>query len=291
MSEGTSIINLGELAKPAIVLVEKISDAVGGIFKPVQIKRVANAEAAAALIQAKSEIKITDLHQRAVYRFFNEEGKKQENIESITAKAIPQLEDTSQPEKLDDDWITNFFDKCRIVSDDDMQDLWSRILAGESNTPGTYSKRTVNFIESLDKEDATLFSKLCNCIWKFNNDEVPLVYDVTHSIYKDAGINFLGLMHLDTIGLVKYSPMGIGLTKQPKLIRAFYCNEPLLLELNKDQDNDFEVGSVILTKIGAELAPICGTKSQPEFVEYILNCWMRKGYKIASPYPRENSKR
>ncbi len=39
-----SIINLGELSKPATVLIEKISDAVGGIFKPYQIIRAAKAE-------------------------------------------------------------------------------------------------------------------------------------------------------------------------------------------------------------------------------------------------------
>ena len=30
----SSLINLGELSKPAAVLIEKISDAVGGVFKP-----------------------------------------------------------------------------------------------------------------------------------------------------------------------------------------------------------------------------------------------------------------
>ena len=30
----SSLINLGDLSKPATVLVEKISDAIGGIFKP-----------------------------------------------------------------------------------------------------------------------------------------------------------------------------------------------------------------------------------------------------------------
>jgi hypothetical protein len=45
MSDSNSIINLGELAKPATVLVEKIADAVGGLARPWQIKRVAEAEA------------------------------------------------------------------------------------------------------------------------------------------------------------------------------------------------------------------------------------------------------
>ena len=34
---------------------------------------------------------------------------------------------------MEEDWIANFFDKCRIVSDSEMQSLWARVLAGEAN--------------------------------------------------------------------------------------------------------------------------------------------------------------
>src|SRR5437762_14302411 len=145
--------DLGPYSKPADTLIQRISDAVGAVFEPHQIKRVAKAQAAAALIQARTEIKVEALHRRALQRFVSEEAKKQENIESSTAKALPQLEDKSQPQNMESDWISNFFDKCRIVSDAEMQQLWAKVLAGEANAPGRFSKRTVNFIASLDKQD------------------------------------------------------------------------------------------------------------------------------------------
>ena len=89
MGEGFAIVSLDGLAAPATALIERVSDAVGGVFKPFQIKRVAKADAQAALIRAESEIKITELHRRAIHRFFNEEAKKQENIEAITMMALP----------------------------------------------------------------------------------------------------------------------------------------------------------------------------------------------------------
>ena len=189
MSEANpnSLINLGDLSKPADTLIKKVSKAVGGIFAPYQIKRVAKAEAEAALIKAQTEIQITDLHLRAMRRFVEEEAKHQKNMEDITAKALPQLNGKADPSKVEDDWITNFFNKCRIVSDDEMQGLWSRILAGESNSPGTYSKRTVNFLSDLDKRDAETFTRLCGFGWVivgFN----PLIYDVKHPIYNNQGI-------------------------------------------------------------------------------------------------------
>jgi hypothetical protein len=53
MSEGKSLINidLGNFSKPATVLIEKISDAVGGCFRPFQIKRIAKAESEAEIIR------------------------------------------------------------------------------------------------------------------------------------------------------------------------------------------------------------------------------------------------
>ena len=61
------------LTKPATVLIERVSDAVGGIAKPWQIQRVAKANAKANLIVAQSEIEITELQQRAAHRFIEEE--------------------------------------------------------------------------------------------------------------------------------------------------------------------------------------------------------------------------
>jgi len=75
-----SIVNLGKLSKPADTLIKKVSAAVGGVFEPWQIKRVAKAEAEASLIKANSEIEITDLHRRAMHRFVEEEANRQENM-------------------------------------------------------------------------------------------------------------------------------------------------------------------------------------------------------------------
>lgn len=107
--------------------------------------------------------------------------KKQENIEQITADATRKLNEDAKPENIDNDWIANFFDKCRLVSDREMQSLWSRLLAGEANEPGTYSKRTVGLISSLDKSDAQLFTNLLTFGWFFG-DVVPLIYDVQDDI-------------------------------------------------------------------------------------------------------------
>ncbi len=63
LNTSNSLVSLGDLSKPADTLIKKVSNAVGGFFAPYQIKRVAKAEAEAALIKAQSEIAVTDLHR------------------------------------------------------------------------------------------------------------------------------------------------------------------------------------------------------------------------------------
>ena len=165
------------LTKPATVLVERVSDAVGGIAKPWQIQRVAEAkaksEARNALILAQSEIDVTDLQRRAAMRWIEEETKNQVNIESITGQALPLVNDDAEPERIEDDFLRNFFDKCRIVSDEQMQDIWARILAGEANNPGTFSRKTINILGDMDKKDAELFGQLCRFVWTIAIDTEP----------------------------------------------------------------------------------------------------------------------
>lgn len=286
MSNGNSIVNLGDISKPAVVLIEKISDAIGGYFKPYQIRQVARAEADAEKIKALAQIEITELQQRALHRFVFEESKKQDNIESITAKALPYLKEDANPNNVEDDWITNFFDKCRLISDEQMQALWAKLLAGEANSPGSYSKRTIDLLGSLDKTDALLFNTLCGFGW-FIGNVVPLIYDEQASIYTDHGIHFNTLEHLDDIGLVSFSSIGgYRRLKIPKHICIFYYGEPINIEFPSEQNNELETGKVLLTRAGQELAPICGSQPVPNFFDYVLSVWRDKGFVVSSPYPR-----
>ena len=280
MSEGTSnsIINLGDISKPADTLIKKVASAVGCIFEPYQIKRIAKAEAEASLIRAAGDIQVTELQRRAMQRFVEEETRKQINIEQITSKALPLLEHNSKPEAIEDDWITDFFDKCRLVSDQEMQSLWSKVLSGEANKPGSYSKRTVNFISCLDKSEAVLFSKLCGYGCQMGQ-VIPIIYDVQHEIYNKNGINFMTLSNLESIGLINFNNIaGFQLLKLPKTFSILYYGQHIKFEMPKDADNSIELGKVLLTKLGQELAPICGSQPVDGFKEYILECWKSKNY-------------
>ena len=281
MAQGNPLVNLGELSKPATVFIEKGSDAVGGICKPWQMKRVAKAEAEVEKIRALSGIELSGIEQRAMHRLVAEEAIKQENIENITAKAVKELKADAKPENLERDWVANFFDKCRLVSDTEMQSLWSKLLAGEANEPGAFSKRTIELVASLDKEDAYLFTTLMGFACYINDDPVPVpfVYDFRKEIYNERGINFGILNHLDSIGLVNFQDSNdLTVQMDSRTFKTHYFGKETLVDL---QRKELKIGSIVLTKIGFELAPICGASSVPDFLEYVLKEWQKLGYKVS----------
>jgi hypothetical protein len=280
MSNGNSLINLGDLSKPATVLIEKISDALGGIFRPYQIRRVAQAEGDADKIREVARIEVTELHRRALQRFIQEEAKRQDNIENITRLALPEVSAAAKPEQVADDWITDFFDKCRLISDGDMQRLWARVLAGEANNPGKYSKRTVSLLSSLDKSDAELFTRLCSFGWLFGG-VIPLIYDASAEIYSKAGLTFVGLTHLNDIGLVRYeSVAGFQSTGLKEKALLFYYGTPVMIQFPKPDGNNLDLGHMLLSKAGQELAPLCGSRAQEGFLDYVLERWRKGGLKV-----------
>ncbi|MCQ8859789.1 DUF2806 domain-containing protein [Plesiomonas shigelloides] len=271
MTDGNSIINLGDLAKPATVLIEKVSNAVGILYEPRRIRKKAEAEAEAEKIKALVSIELSEIQQRGIERLIHQEARKQENIESITAKAAAALPPNAKTEELEEDWIAHFFDRCDKVSNEQMQSLWSRLLAGEATTPGTYSKRTIDFIATMDKSDADLFTKFCQFIWMVG-DATPLIFDPQAEIYTSQGINFSTLKHLDSIGLISFESVSgykkIRLNKQSLL---FYYGIPTWAEFPLDQNNQMSVGHVLLTQAGRELVNICGSQRNQMFYEYAIS--------------------
>lgn len=275
MSDGnsTSLVNLGDLSKPANTLIEKASGAVGGLFKPWQIRRVAKAEADAKRILAASDIEVTELQERALRRRAIEEAQHQHNMESVTAKAIPHLGDSTDVDLLDHDWLTNFFSKARLVSDAAMQELWARVLAGEANSAGSFSKRTVAFLEEMDSRDAKWFTNVCRYAWQIDDRSIPLIYDVEQDMYEKSGVTLDSLWHLDSIGLVDLSVVNPFLIEVSRQFEARYHDTKLCFDMAYSYRKRFEIGSAFFTTLGRELLKTCEAEPVDGFVDFVKHRW------------------
>ena len=269
-----SLISARGLTKPATVLIEKISNAVGTLWEPAQIRRVAQAKADATMILATGDIEVDEVRRRAAARFIEEETRKQLHMESIVFKAIQDVDSNAPTDDVEDDWITNFFDKCRSVSDDEMQGLWSRILSGEANSPGSFSRKTVNLVADLDKESAELFHTLCSFGWGLGDGVTPLILDFREQIYIQRGLTLFSFGQLDSIGLIQINATsGFELGELPKEYTVAYHDKSVLLTFPKEQDNSLSIGKVLMTPSGRQLSHVVKPNPIDGFFEFIYDRW------------------
>jgi hypothetical protein len=103
------------------------------------------------------------LVQRAAVREQVLQIERQRNVEKVlelSAQTIEAEEFKSEPtEEVSDDWLNSFFDKCQDFSDEQMQQLWARVLVGEISRPNSFSMRTLETLKVISKAEAQLFER------------------------------------------------------------------------------------------------------------------------------------
>lgn len=88
------------------------------------------------------------------------EYKNQVDIIRIAGEYLkPEFE----ADKVNNDWITFFFDKVKNVTEDYMKEIWGRILAGEFNNSKTYTKQLLHTMSIMDGKIATSFQRIRKC--------------------------------------------------------------------------------------------------------------------------------
>lgn len=278
MADGNSLINLGGLSKPVNTLIEKIAAAIGIVYEPTRIIRKAKADAKTEEILELNKLNIDDLKKRAVNRLMNEEAIKQDNIERIIEKTIPQIKDDAKAENIDNDWIAHFFEKSRVVSNNEMQILWGKILAGEANQPGSFSRLTLNIIYELEKKDADMFTSIASCTFNIGEPVIIIFFEEnTFDVYEKHNINFLNLNHLETLGLIKLdSLVGFQKRRVPQNFIISYFGFPLMLEIQNGA-NHLSLGNVLLTQAGQQLISICGAMPNGSLKNVAEEKWKKEG--------------
>ena len=312
-------IDIPNLAEPATVLIEKISDAVAGVAGPWQTRRMARANAEAAAIRSRGEMdaaieraengrQIKEIEMRAMYRSLAEETMYQSNIENIVSEAVPHLDpESASPKGMDDDWIRSFFGRARMIGDPEMQSLWARILAGEANEPGAFSFKTVNVMADLSKQDAETFQTLADFVWYLDGSPTIIDIDVTDVFYKKSRIDYDSMSRLFELGLV--SRRIIGFDSSAGMIRgqepvisvkgekviAEYGGHRLELSFRDKNGKYLFVGSWKLTQAGAEILSLVDVRPVEEFYETVRDDWTEQGLLTDTNdhadinYPKDNS--
>lgn len=221
-----------------------------------------------------SELTILSLEERTKERINFKDIKKQLNIESVTAYAADELksEESVTDEPVDEDWKTRFFNIAEDISNEEMQVLWGRILAGEIKKPNTYSLRTLELLKNLTKEEAEVFTKFAKL--KISDGHQNFIYNPQNGkfIEEEFGLNFSDRLLLSDLGLI-YSEISLGLNYKPTengvLTNVLNYGKKGIFLIRKEQTPKQLIECLVFTKIGVELSGLIEQDYNKNYVEKI----------------------
>jgi hypothetical protein len=264
--------------KPLEKLIDVVSQGIGTIYKPRAIRKEAEAKAyeielierakSRALAEGK-EIEAETI-DRIQERFLYKELRKQENIDNISQIAAQRLsqEDTVSEEQVDADWTTRFFNIAEDISDEEMQQLWGRILAGEVKQPKSYSLRTLELLKNLSRREAEVFSRASNFVIVSHNS--PFLFrGESEDMLDRHNLSFEDRLLLTETGLLQ-SENNIARTIRQNNIDSliyFQSGRFIIKVLKKANTSENKIEIFRFTKIGEELLKLIDPNPSENYIK------------------------
>lgn len=270
--------------KPLEKLLDVVSNAIGALCAPWQIKRVARAEAEADRIKAIESAKTKALLAENAERYkalstiekriIAKEEKRQNNINNVVAVAAQSLKDEKDvsSEQVNPDWATRFFDIAQDISDEAMQDLWGRILAGEVKRPKSYSLRTLEVLRNITREEAELFEKMAQYVMR---DASYYIFQDSFEKNTEIGYQYMEISRLMEIGLVQSSSTIVNTyynnSDESSQHYIYYGEKYVAFVEMPTELKQMSFPIYPLTRVGEELYKLVSPAPNREYFEYVLH--------------------
>lgn len=284
MGDKYNLIDLGNIGESTAGVVnnfvDKISGALGWIVTPKNIKP-ALIEANKSIIEEISNRQdINPIERAAIVSNYKKIVKEYKNQVDIMRIAVEHLNSNAQPIEVQNDWISFFFDKVKDATDGYMKTIWGRILAGEFNTPNTYTKQLIHTLSVMDSKLAKRFQKIrSSCfysapylyvfIYWTNGKEIKNVKK-----YQDMSLYISDFKELDSLGIIQYRFSDFhSLVIKNKIFE--YGDRQIKLNTDK---RSIAIGNVSLTSVGKQLCRIVPMEYDDKILEICLESWKKLGY-------------
>lgn len=269
-------------------LIETTSKGIGYLFEPWHKKRMARAEAysikqitdaiseaienhpelpieynnGTMRIDASGEEFLRRIQKRELYQ----KMLKQTNIESTVNIAYSQLESKGSIDNtpVEHDWISSFFDFVGNVSNEQMQVIWGKLLAGEVERPGSFSVRTLDVLRKMSQHEAEVFTEVVKYLLvdPDNDPDYPYTggFILNGNVIRKSGPKFENLLLLNDVGLIIVSNhITIGAEVPPgdtKYIWSLNHSKGISITNNEESTLIVDHLAYILSEAGKQLLPI-----------------------------------
>ncbi len=201
------------------------------------------------------------------------------NFGSVLLKATPLITATSTQVENDNDVFWGLVEHSKEISNEEIQELIAKIIAGEYNKPGTYTMSALQTIKMLGKNEIELFERVCSFLIYGNQLPYRLFTgseDVKEMMEKNQ-VDFGHLQILQSLGL--FFPSGMRRTvdaKDNNKVSIKYSNKNLIYEPIREGIETIHVPQFYeLSPVGAQIL----VHLNPVFIEEYFE-WLKQHYKL-----------
>lgn len=273
-----NLISFDKLGDVANNLIDKLASAVGWIVSYDTPNKIA----INTYVNEIKESNYDPITKAAMISTAKKTIKEYCNQKNIVAIALQNINKFSKPDEINNDWLVQFMDKARLVSDEEFQYIWGRVLAEECNQPNSIPKVAFKILEQMDRDIAIKFMNVCSVAEYVDEDEIeysPIIIDaLLEEYYRGIGITFHTLLELKSYGLVEldvgkgHEDYNITYKKAPVIIH--YFDEQYIVP---EMKTTFPVGNVLFTKAGRALCKAVNAEKREGFFQtYCVPMWEAK---------------
>lgn len=217
------------------------------------------------------------LAYRAEQRMFADAIRQESNIEKVLESAsreLPAAEAVSD-EAVDDDWVARFFSIVKDISNEEMQHVWGKILAGEIVAPKSFSLKTLDVLRNISATEAKMFQNVAQLVVHHGDNYFLPSED---EILRKFGSSFSDVLALDECGLINSSgTVSLNLHVSTEKTECI-MGDNLLIAITgcKDNSEKVSVGIYALTKAGRELYSILSHSLNEVYVNEVAQYVFKK---------------
>jgi hypothetical protein len=215
----------------------------------------------------------------AVAMRLNLDQRRYDALADVVAEAGVELKDeTSFPEKRpSEEVIARLVEYAGQATNQTMQEVWGRILAGEIRNPGAFSLRTLNVVSNLNQGEAKRFEAVAKhvVLWHF----VAFVPELpTNEYLRSRNIGFGTFRFLADSGLTNETSTSLNLVfpGQDQSLFDYGRGRGILVE-QKSPPITVSQNCLTLTTAGAQLVSLVEREADPKNMQILIDIMMRHG--------------
>lgn len=285
-------------------LLNKIESDTGFIYPVTStIKNITDTKNAVRDFKRESDLKykqdilerenLSDYQRAQLISSLNKTTIEFYNQVKILNVACNNINDSADPEQLDNDWLIYFMNKAALISDEQLRNTWGLILAEACDNPEICSKTLINILSLMNKKQAETFK--CICKFRFANMNIPaddkdricyypiIFFGKNAQGYANHGLTNRRILELEHLGLINLDSN-----------KEFVVYTDLLkLRDRKNSveiigDGKVEIGNIAFTYDGFLLQRIVENYYDSKIMDFNIQVWCHKGYQVYRNGKKQN---